>query len=145
MADFIRHFSSVRYALVSFLFAVGLAAFSGYFSLYFQTMTKPSFLIVAGHVVMVGALVASLRFSWETERAHLYLTLVWDWLRGEGNGEPPGWKSFGKSQKNENQEKQKEISKNMAKNMVKDWLNWLLVIGVGVILGFFWYFSCKLS
>lgn len=137
VANFIRHFSSVRYALVSFLATVGLATFF----IYFQTSTKYGFLIVAGHVMLFTAIGVCLYFSWETERSHRYLTQVWGWFNGERRKEPIGWKNFGKK---ETKGERKEINKKIRENMSKDPMNWLCTVVAFLILAAFWLFNVLL-
>jgi len=58
---------------------VSLAAFSAYFN---KTQTHP-FLIAAGLIFLIAAVVACLTFSFRTEKAVLRYKEIWSYLKGE--------------------------------------------------------------
>jgi len=92
--DYIRHYSTVRSALSSFLLTVGISAFSFYHIS--KTIPKPSPLLYTGVLFMALAMLVSWVFSYRTERAQAYSTIVWKFLNGEGKSDAPpvGYKSF---------------------------------------------------
>lgn len=77
--DQVRHFSTVRSALTTFLVTVSLAAFSAFFG----KDPRHPFLIVAGFILLIAAVVACLTFSFRTEKAVLRYKEVWSYLKGE--------------------------------------------------------------
>jgi len=122
VGNFIRHCSSVRSAVVSFLITVACAAFAAYFN------TPTGFLIFVGHLMIVAALFVCLWFSYWTEKAELYLTKVWKWFDGDGP-EPGGFKSF-------------KGGCETSGKVLKDPMNWVLILGVLSIVVAFRIFQC---
>jgi len=76
--DQIRHFSTVRSALTTFLLTVALAAFSAYFNI----NAHPPFLIVSALIFLVAALAICLAFSYRTEKAVIRYKRIWPYLSG---------------------------------------------------------------
>ena len=74
--DQIRHFSTVRSALTTFLLTVSLASFAAYFN---RTQTHP-FLITAGLIFLLTAVFTCLTFSFRTEKAVIRFKEIWKYL-----------------------------------------------------------------
>jgi len=74
--DQIRHFSTVRSALTTFLLTVSLASFAAYFNV---SQTHP-FLIVAGVIFLLAAIFTCLTFSFRTEKAVIRFKEIWKYL-----------------------------------------------------------------
>lgn len=115
--DQIRHYSTVRSGLTTFLLTVA----SGAFSEYFKNANHP-FLIVTGFIFLLSAPIACLVFSRRTEKAVLRSKEAWAYLKGEkamqGGKFPdldPTWLA-------------------VWQRVFRDKLNWLLLIACGAIL-----------
>jgi hypothetical protein len=120
VGSYIRHYSTVRSGLTSFLVTVGLAAFSTHFSL----EKAEWFPFAAGCLLIASATVACLSFSYRTERCDLYLTELWRWsLEPEGAPYPVGFKSF-------------KPGRDVLRKMAGDQMNWLMIVGAFLILAF---------
>ena len=73
-SDEMRHFSTVRSALTTFLVTVSLAAFSAYFN---KSQSHP-FLVAAALVFALAAIAVCLEFSRRTSKAYLRRKRIWN-------------------------------------------------------------------
>ncbi len=123
VGDAIRHFSTTRSALTTFLLTVGLGAFAAYFH---RQQTSP-FFVAAGFTFLTASLVVCFRFSYLTERYRLYQRQLWvdaksttlpqDFPAGARDFHPP--------------------SRHVLAKMQRDSMNWLLSSVVAVlVIGF---------
>jgi Na+/melibiose symporter-like transporter len=79
-SDEMRHFSTVRSALTTFLVTVSLAAFSAYFN---KSQSHP-FLVAAAVVFALAAIAVCLEFSRRTSKAYLRRKRIWNYFaKGE--------------------------------------------------------------
>src|SRR5690242_6309410 len=92
--DDIRHYSTTRSALTSFLMTVGLGLLSYYFSNSYPE--RPRFLWITGFTLLAAALCACFVFSWRTERSALFRKALWDWATGK-LPDYPNWEAYKKS------------------------------------------------
>jgi len=83
-ADNIRHYSTTRSALTSFLMTVGLTTLAYYFNF----PAHPLFLPITGIVVLMAAVFVCLTFSYRTERNIIHLKALWKWAIGEERNYP---------------------------------------------------------
>jgi hypothetical protein len=121
-SDEMRHFSTVRSALTTFLVTVSLAAFSAYFN---KSQSHP-FLVAAALVFALAAIAVCLEFSRRTSKALLRRRRIWKHFTGEAtvtqleDPDYPGkWQILGK--------------------MVWDPTNSILLIGLALIVLAFHY------
>ena len=77
--DQIRHFSTVRSALTTFLLTVSLGSFAAYFN---KSQMHP-FLIAAGLIFLFAAVFTCLTFSFRTEKAVIRFKAIWKYLNHE--------------------------------------------------------------
>ena len=77
--EMIRHFSSVRSALTTFLLTVALASYSAYFA------DRSVFLMIAGSLFLLAAIGVCLIFSYRTEKTVLRYKHLWDQIRAGHN------------------------------------------------------------
>lgn len=118
MGNQIRHFSTVRSSLTTFLITVSLAALAAN-----ANREKPSaYLINSGIILMGMALIVCLRFSYQTEKHVLRYRDYWNWAKDTSKPFPDGKKCrvewiciWGR--------------------MLRDPMNWLAAITVYAILG----------
>jgi FtsH-binding integral membrane protein len=75
--DDIRHYSTTRSALTSFLMTVGLTLLANSFNSSY--LHQPSFLWITGLVVLCAAVYVCLEFSRRTERSMIHQKGLWDW------------------------------------------------------------------
>ena len=129
--DRVRHFSTVRSTLTTFLITVSLTAFGAYFK-----EAQHLFLKAAGFIFLFAAVVECLIFSYRTEKALIGFKKYRELL---DSGKP-----VVKKPDCENPDWYKAIPKNnpcsnqIWGRMVKDLMNWLLmVVVVLIILAFF--------
>ncbi|MGI8913269.1 MAG: hypothetical protein ACR2JY_05695 [Chloroflexota bacterium] len=138
MANFIRHYSSVRSALVAFLVTVGAAAFGAYFQILSNqprtapatatapaaapVIHEPMFLAVFGWIANCAAILACFWFSYQTERAAAYWKKLWKWFRHDLPDYPGGFLSGG------------AMLKASLPGMATDLMNWLLILAAGTLL-----------
>ena len=127
VGDLIRHYSTVRSALTTFLLTVGVASFSAY---YHKQQSSP-FFIVTGHLFLFVSVAVCLVFSYRTERTSLYQTELWKWSKGDdpytdGNY-PDGFKAYKPSS-----------STVLRRVLFKDKMNIFLVLAIVGILISFW-------
>ena len=115
VGNYIRHYSSVRSALTSFLVTVGLAAFATY-----SEQNLP-FAFFAGWLMIISAVIACLLFSYRTERSDLYLTELWNWSKEAGRPYPVGFKSF-------------KPGPEVCRKIFSDLMNWVMIVGAASIL-----------
>ena len=121
-SDEMRHFSTVRSALTTFLVTVSLAAFSAYFN---KSQTHP-FLVAAALVFAGAAIAVCLEFSRRTSKAYLRRKRIWD--------------HFAKGQTVTRLEAQDYPSKTQTMGaMLKDATNYFLLIGLVLIVLAFYY------
>lgn len=79
--DDIRHYSTTRSALTSFLMTAGLTLLAYYLSSSYPK--ERWFLPVAGILLLLTALFVCLIFSYRTERSSLHLRCLWKWANGD--------------------------------------------------------------
>ena len=77
--DDIRHYSTTRSALTSFLMTVGLTLLA--YSLSNSYPDHPSFLWITGLVILCAAVYVCLEFSRRTERSLIHQKGLWDWSK----------------------------------------------------------------
>jgi ABC-type multidrug transport system permease subunit len=77
--DDIRHYSTTRSALTSFLMTVGLTLLAYNFSNSYPN--HPFFLWITGVVIMCAAIYVCLEFSRRTERSLIHQKGLWDWSK----------------------------------------------------------------
>lgn len=77
--DDIRHYSTTRSALTSFLMTVGLTLLAYSFSNSYPS--HPSFLWITGLLVLFAAVYVCLEFSRRTERSLIHQKGLWDWSK----------------------------------------------------------------
>jgi len=75
--DDIRHYSTTRSALTSFLMTVGLTLLAYSFSNSYPN--RPSFLWITGLLILAAAVYVCLEFSRRTERSLIHQKELWDW------------------------------------------------------------------
>ena len=75
--DDIRHYSTIRSALTSFLMTVGLTLLAYSFNNSYPE--HPSFLWITGLIVLCGAVYVCVEFSRRTERSLIHQKSLWDW------------------------------------------------------------------
>jgi hypothetical protein len=121
-SDEMRHFSTVRSALTTFLVTVSLAAFSAYFN---KSQSHP-FLVAAALVFALAAIAVCLEFSRRTSRAYLRRKRIWNY--------------FAKGESVSVLDDPKYPSKMAIVGvMFKDATNYFLLIGLGLIVLAFCY------
>jgi hypothetical protein len=120
--DEMRHFSTVRSALTTFLVTVSLAAFSAYFN---KSQSHP-FLVAAALVFAAAAIAVCLEFSRRTSKAYLRRKRIWNHFAMrqlvsmlDDPGYPPRSLTLGV--------------------MLQDATNYFLLIGLGLIVAAFFY------
>ncbi len=115
----IRHYSTIRSALTTFLVTAGMTSFAGYQD------KKISFLFFAGLVFASAAILVCGWFSYKTERVVMRYKSEWNILRGVTTATSHG-------------PLQKKIIANLkqsiAGRMVIDLMNWLLILAAGSFL-----------
>jgi hypothetical protein len=116
--DQIRHFSTVRSGLTTFLVTVSLAAFSAYLG----KIPSDPFLMVAGMILLMTAILACLTFSFRTEKAVLRYKEVWTYLNGERSMDVERFPTF----------RPKVFA--IWLRVAKDPMNWLLVLATAAIV-----------
>lgn len=77
--DDIRHYSTTRSALTSFLMTVGLTLLAYSFSNSYPS--HPSFLWITGLLVLFAAVYVCLEFSRRTERSLIHQKGLWEWSK----------------------------------------------------------------
>jgi hypothetical protein len=77
--DDIRHYSTTRSALTSFLMTVGLSLLAYSFSNSYPN--HPSFLWITGLLILCAAVFVCLEFSRRTERTLIHQKALWDWSK----------------------------------------------------------------
>jgi ABC-type multidrug transport system permease subunit len=77
--DDIRHYSTTRSALTSFLMTVGLTLLAYSFSNSYPS--HPSFLWITGLLVLSAAIYVCLEFSRRTERSLIHQKELWEWSK----------------------------------------------------------------
>ena len=82
--DDIRHYSTTRSALTSFLMTVGLTLLAYNFNNSYPN--RPFFLWITGLLVLLAAIYVCLEFSRRTERSLIHQKGLWDWSK---NMTPP--------------------------------------------------------
>lgn len=95
VGDLIRHYSTVRSALTTFLLTVSVGSFVAY-----HKDSSHSFLLVVGYLFLLVSAAACLVFSYRTESATLYQKALWKWSNGEDpytNGDYPSRHEIRKS------------------------------------------------
>ena len=120
-SDEMRHFSTVRSALTTFLVTVTLGAFSAYFN---KSSSHP-FLVAAGIIFAMAAVVVCLTFSWRTSKAFLQRKRVWKHFTGENP--IVDWEEL------------KPPAPQIVAAMLIDAPNYFLLFGLGLILLAFSY------
>ncbi len=121
-SDEMRHFSTVRSALTTFLVTVSLAAFSAYFN---KNQSHP-FLVAAALVFAGAAIAVCLEFSRRTSKAYLRRKRIWDHL---ANG-----RTVTKLEDRDYPSKTQTMGA-----MFKDATNYFLLIGLALIVLAFYY------
>jgi hypothetical protein len=77
--DDIRHYSTTRSALTSFLMTVGLTLLAYSFSNSYPG--HPAFLWITGLIVLAAAVYVCLEFSRRTERSLIHQKELWEWSK----------------------------------------------------------------
>jgi hypothetical protein len=86
VTDEIRHYSTTRSALTSFLMTVGLTLLANYFNKSY--LQNRLFLLWAGILLLIAALLVCLHFSYLTERSVMHLKALWKWSKAEQSEYP---------------------------------------------------------
>jgi len=116
-SDEMRHFSTVRSALTTFLVTVSLAAFSAYFN---KSQSHP-FLIAAALIFAVAAVAVCFEFSRRTSKAYLRRGRIWKHFT---NAKPV----------TELEQKDYPGPGQVVGKMLQDPTNYFLLIGLGLIV-----------
>jgi hypothetical protein len=129
--DDIRHYSTTRSALTSFLMTVGLTLLAYNFSNSYPS--HPWFFPVAGFAVLFSAVYACFTFSYRTERSKLHLKALWDWATGQADPKYPAYPD----QYPKFDSPKGELKKEIYKKMRKDGMNPALIVVVFIIAAVF--------
>lgn len=131
VADSIRHYSTTRSALTSFLMTVGLTLLANYFSSSFPG--NPRFFSIMGFIVLIAALFVCLVFSWRTERSAIHLKALWDWATAKRSDYPSRtrYKDLSAPEKGK-----------IWAEVRGDWMNGALIIVIIAIASTFLFFAC---
>ena len=123
----IRHFSTTRSALTTFLLTIGLGLLASHFSK--DHPGHPVYFPILGFVVLGAAVLACIVFSWRTERSALYLNELWNWAKD--NTKPyPEWKRH----KDLNRDEKKKVWDRMWADSMNKALIAVIIIIVAVFL-----------
>jgi hypothetical protein len=124
VANLIRHYSTVRSALSSFLVSLGVGSFGFYFRV--AKEQREPFIWIAGHLLILISFLVCLYFSYRTERAQIYSTRLWHWLSGKNITMPTGYKAF------------PDFPNGLWGRVGSDMMNYILIFGGIVMAIFFW-------
>jgi uncharacterized protein YukE len=125
----VRHFSTVRSALTTFLLTVSMTAFSAYFT----PGKSHAFLAWVGGLFLFGAVVACFAFSYRTERELLRYRHMWQYLTGK--------KTMGGAH---DFSCKPPISK-VVPNMLRDPMNLLMIPAVILIIAVVRYYALRMQ